>query len=78
MLLDDTNVDLLQYDYDDVVQRYFDLLQEHGLAPLISRPTCITNHSATLVYHIFTNSCTPVTKSSIIVTHITDHLLMLI
>ena len=74
MLLGDTNLDLLKYDSEDVVRCYFDLLQEHGFAPLISRPTRITYHSATLIDHIFTNSCTSVTKPGIIVTDITDHL----
>ena len=74
VFLGDTNLDLLKYDSNDMVRRYFDLLQEHGFAPLISRPTRITNHSATLIDHIFTNSCTAVTKSGIITADITDHL----
>ena len=74
VFLGDTNLDLLKYDSDEAVRRYFDLLQEHGFAPLISRPTRITSHSATLIDHIFTNSCTSVTKSGIITTDVTDHL----
>ena len=73
-LLGDSNIDLLKIDAYQPAKRYFDLLQEHGFAPLISRPTRITNHSATLIDHIFTNHCSAVTNSGVITTDVSDHL----
>ena len=73
-LLGDSNIDLLDYGRIDNVTKYVDLLGEHGFAPVISRPTRITNHSATIIDHIFINNCHAITKSGIITESLSDHL----
>ena len=73
-LLGDSNIDLLDYGRIDNVTKYVDMLGEHGFAPVISRPTRITNHSATIIDHIFVNNCHAITKSGIITESLSDHL----
>ena len=73
-LLGDINIDLLDYGKEDLVNKYVDLLAEHSFAPVISRPTRITNHSMTIIDHIFVNNCHAVTKSGVITESMSDHL----
>ena len=51
-----------------------DGLAQFGFAPVISRPTRITDHSATVIDHIFVNNCHAVTKSGVTAESISDHL----
>ena len=37
-------------------EEYLDILFSHGLLPIITKPTCITSYTATLIDHIYTNS----------------------
>ena len=73
-LVKDTNLDLLYYGKDDAVPRYVDGLAQFGFVPVISRPTRITDHSATVIDHIFVNNCHAVTKSGVTAESISDHL----
>ena len=73
-LLGDSNINLLDYGRIENVTKYVDLLGENGFAPVISRPTRITNHSATVIDHIFVNNCHSITKSGIITESLSDHL----
>ena len=73
-LVGDSNIDLLDYGKIDTVTRYVDNLAQHSFAPVISRPTRITDHSATIIDHIFVNNCHAVTKSGVITESISDHL----
>ena len=50
------------------------MLLSFGYLPIISKPTRITDHSATLIDHIYTNVPQKVVKSGICLTGITDHL----
>ena len=43
------------------------------LLPVITKPTRITNHTATLIYHIYTNNVNRLT-SGIVTVDISDHL----
>ena len=73
-LVGDTNINLLDYGKNDAVTRYVDSLAQFGFAPVISRPTRITDHSATVIDHIFVNNCHAVTKSGVTTESISDHL----
>ena len=71
----DGNLNLLEYGKSEACTKFVNKLSELGFAPLISRPTRITDHSATLIDHIFTNSCQHVTKSGVISDmDLSDHL----
>ena len=58
----------------DLLQEFMDSLFSHMFFPLITRPTCITSHSATLIDNIFTNSLSFNFRSGIILNDISDHL----
>lgn len=74
VLASDSNIDLLKFDKHEPTDRLVNTMSEHGFAPVISRPTRITSHSATLIDHIFVNQVTAVTRSGIITTDLSDHL----
>ena len=70
----DSNINLLTHlDYEPA-STLLNMYSEHGFAPLISRPTRITNGSATLIDHIFANNCHKVTRSGVITLDVSDHL----
>ena len=50
------NIDLLKHHTQLQTGRYLDMLYSHYLSPVITKPTRITNHTATLIDHIYTNS----------------------
>jgi hypothetical protein len=44
VLVSDSNIDLLKHDSFEPANQLVDLYSEHGLIPVISRPTHITDH----------------------------------
>ena len=74
LFVSDSNVDLLKYGRCENATKLVDTFSEFGFAPLISRPTRITNHSASLIDHIFSNNCHTITQSGIITENLSDHL----
>ena len=74
ILTSDSNIDLLKFDHHEPTNRLVNSLAENGFIPVISRPTRITSHSATVIDHIFVNNCTAVTKSGIVTVDLSDHL----
>ena len=70
----DTNIDLIQHETDIHAQDLTEAMSSGGYAPIISRPTRITDHSATLIDHIYTNTLHSVTSSGIVTLDISDHL----
>ena len=68
----DLNLDLLKYYQSAHVAEYVDLLFSFGFYHTISKPTRITEHSATIIDHIATNYSTSV-ESVILVTDLSDH-----
>ena len=44
-----------------------------GFLPLITKPTRITDHSATLIDHIYSNTKSQIYKSGILITDVADH-----
>ncbi len=71
----DQNFDYLKIDKHKTTEDLFNKFISHGLLPLITKPTRITNSSATLIDNIYT-SLTTKTKfhTGIICTDISDHL----
>ena len=74
VLASDSNIDLLKYDQYGLTNTLVNSLAEHGFVPVISRPTRITSHSATLIDHIFVNNIGAVTKTGIATIDLSDHL----
>ena len=74
ILVGDLNIDLIKHNTDKNGQELIDLTTSQGFLQVISRPTRITDHSATLIDHIFVNKIHDVYSSGIITCDISDHL----
>ena len=74
LLLGDFNIDLIKYDNDINSQKLIDTTTNYGFVQTISRPTRITDHSATLIDHIFSNNLNKIISSSVITHDLSDHL----
>ena len=70
----DINIDFFRYNTDNQISEYLDMLLSLGYLPIITKPTRITDHSATLIDHIYTNVPQKVVESGICLAGITDHL----
>ena len=55
-LLCDFNLNLLDYDTNFKVRSYCNSAFSHNFIPIINKPTRVTNHNATIIDHILTNS----------------------
>ena len=69
----DFNIDLLQCENDDDTQHFLTLFQSLSLLPVISKPTRITDTTATLIDHIYVANPYKV-QPGIIVDNISDHM----
>jgi hypothetical protein len=69
----DTNIDLLKHENHLDTNMYLDSLLSNGLLPLITLPTRISGHSATLLDHICTNIIDDTFDTGIIISDLSDH-----
>ena len=65
---------LVKYEYDANSQELIDLTTRFGYIEVITRPTRVTDHSATLIDHIYTNQIHNMHSCGIITFDISDHL----
>ena len=72
-LLGDINIDLLKYSDHLKTNEYLENIFSHGYIPLITKPSRITTHSATLIDHIYTNKQDFKSTSGIVITDVSDH-----
>ena len=72
----DFNIDLLKTESRDISDRFSEQLFSSSFLPLVTRPTRITEHTATLIDNIFTNDIEQIesSKNGLIFTDISDHL----
>ena len=73
ILMGDFNIDLLKFDINNKTNDFLNDIFSNGFLPLITKPTRITSHSATLIDHIHTNILDRKYTSGIIITDIADH-----
>ena len=73
-VLGDLNENLLKYNEDKQTSEYLDMLLSLGFMPIITKPTRITDHTATLIDHIYTNTPEKLIKSGLCLADISDHL----
>ena len=74
-LVGDYNINLLNVDSHNLTADFNDTIYSYGLVPLITRPTRVTETSATLIDNIFTNKSISCGKPmyGILVSDISDH-----
>ena len=70
----DFNVDLCNYEHNQDSQALIDTFAKHNFVQLINRPTRVTEHSATLIDHIYTNKVSDVVTTGVVTLDISDHL----
>ena len=77
VLTGDINVDLIKYDKDLASQNLIAVFENYGFVQLVSRPTRITDHSATLIDHVYTNNVGNIVSCNVLTVDISDHLAIL-
>lgn len=73
-LMGDFNINILNSDSHQPTNDFINLMTSNSLYPLISKPTRITNSSATLIDNIFTNNLEYNMVSGIFYVDLSDHL----
>ena len=73
-LIGDFNINFLNVDSHQPTDDFINLMTSSSLYPLISKPTCITSSTATLIDNIFTNNLEFKTNSGILYADLSDHL----
>ena len=67
-------LNLMNYQSHNLTGEFLDMMYSNACFPLITRPTRITSHSATLIDNIFQNSVESNLPSGLLFTDISDHL----
>ena len=70
----DFNLNLLKCESHSVTAQFIESLFAFSLLPMITKPTRITAHSATLIDKLFTNNTAVSSKNGLIISDISDHL----
>ena len=73
-IIGDVNVNFLKYNEHANTEDYLNMLYSNNFLPLITKPTRLTDHSSTLIDHIYTNAPIENTTSGIALADISDHL----
>ena len=73
ILTGDINIDLLKSSSNRLTTNYLDMMMSHNLIPSITVPTRITQSTASLIDHIFTNSALEKSVAGTLISDITDH-----
>jgi exonuclease III len=74
ILLGDFNIDLIKFETDSNSQRLIDTMTSYGFVQTISRPTRITDHSNTLIDHIYSNQLNKILHTNVVTYDLSDHL----
>ena len=72
-ILGDMNIDFLKYSIHTNTEEYLDMLYLNNFTPVITKPTRITDHSSTLIDHIYTNVPIQNIVTGIALIDISDH-----
>ena len=74
LIVGDVNIDFLKYNSDAQTSEYLDMLFDLGFMPVITKATRLTDHTSSLIDHIYRNTPEKVIKSGICLADISDHL----
>jgi hypothetical protein len=72
-LYGDFNIDALKYNSSNQVAEYIDLLFSFGLLQIVTKPTRVSDTSATLIDHVLTNVCCNNYETVALCSLISDH-----
>ena len=74
LILRDVNIDFLKNTKYTQTSVYLDMLSDLGFMPVITKATRVTDHTSSLIDHIYTNTPEKMIKSGICLADISDHL----
>ena len=74
LVLGDYHDNLLKYNVDKQTSEYLNMLLSLGFMPIITKPTRVTDHTTTLLDHIYMNTPERLTKSGLCLANIFGHL----
>ena len=72
-IMGDFNIDLLKFQSHEKIKYFIESMLTRGYLPLITKPTRVKDHSATLLDHIYSNSKSLNYTSGIVITDVADH-----
>jgi hypothetical protein len=72
-ILSDFNIDLINFQNHELTSDYIDSMFSFGLLPVVTRPTRVTQTTATLIDHVFVSNKSNQHCSGIITSYISDH-----
>ena len=72
-IISDFNIDLLHFEQHDDTKHYLESMSSFGFLPVITRPTRITQTSASLIDHIFVLNRSTQHTAGIIINDLSDH-----
>ena len=72
-IISDFNIDILQFEQHSDTKHYLETMASFGFLPVITRPTRITQTSATLIDHIFVLNKSTQHTAGIIINSLSDH-----
>ncbi len=73
-LMGDFNINILNHYHHSVTGEFLDIMFSYMFFPLITLPTRITSHTATIIDNIFTNHSDNYSRSGLLLSDISDHL----
>jgi len=73
VIFGDFNIDLIKFESHQSTSDYLDMLYSYFCFPVITQPTRVTEHSRTLIDHIYTNSLDKNIATGILVSDLSDH-----
>ena len=73
-IVGDFNIDLAKYDSDLHCHELINKMAEHNFAQIIPLPTRVTDHTSTIIDHIYSNQVHTLLTSRVVTLDISDHL----
>ncbi len=70
----DFNIDLIKYQNGLNCQNLIEIMSKYGFVQLVSRPTRVTDHSQTLIDHVYVNQINNTLSCNVLTVDISDHL----
>ena len=72
-IMGDFNIDLLKFQSHEKTKHFIESMLTTEYLPVITKPTRVTDHSATLLDHIYSNNKSLNYTSGIVITDVADH-----
>lgn len=72
-IMGDFNINLIRHNHDNYVKEFINLMYSHSMFPTVIKPTRVTDSSASIIDHIWTNNTSNHAGGGILYVTISDH-----